>query len=118
MCKPAGALIFKRDFNKSYFTYIRSIKEQIFALEELHIEKIEAFPSSSLTNIHCIRIKIKVKRNFSQMRNELKKISFNSRHYLTHCELQEKHTLVVLNNHISIIHQCFSISNIVIIFNL
>jgi hypothetical protein len=70
MCKPAGALVLKRYFNKNNFPYARSIKEQILVSEVLQIEKKEAFqsPSSSLTNIHCIRIKTKVKGNFSQMR--------------------------------------------------
>jgi len=43
--------------------------------------------------------------------------SFTSRHYLAHSKLKEKHTLLILNNHISMIYKCFSISNVVIICN-
>jgi hypothetical protein len=68
MCKPAGALILKRHFNKNYLFIFDPYSEQIFASEEPQIEKKEAFPSSSVTNIYCIRIMIKVKRNLSQMR--------------------------------------------------
>ena len=73
MCKPAGALILKRHFKKIYLTYIRPIQVQIFQSEEPLIEKKDAFPPSSvintpLTNIHCIFLKTKVKRNFSQMK--------------------------------------------------